>query len=160
MSWFSEAVSDVGNFANKVINVVATPITLPLKVGGQLAEKAIGTNPVTSAYRNLSSAPGDLLGGMSFNDVLAKNKAGLQLAANVGASVATGGISPSALTGLTDLFGGNENVNPVRSASTYETAAPATPIIAGGAGSKSPLLPIALIGGAGILALIVFSKKR
>ncbi|MGE0175392.1 MAG: hypothetical protein AB7T49_21595 [Oligoflexales bacterium] len=157
----------IGNAIGKVAEIAVMPATLPLDF---IASKA-GNNVIGNAAAGLSSGTkiiGSTLQGQSafgtlsnsFNQILPA--ASLVGGAAIGAPGLGGGLdlgfNPDTISGLTDLFGNNTGVNPVKGAATYQTAAPATPMPSAKAGSSN-MLPILAIGGLGLVATVLVLRK-
>lgn len=151
----------VGNVIGKAAEIATLPVTAPLQI---LASQNI---PIVSAaaggVANLTNLPGSILQGQSGGGIIRDSIGNILPAAS---ALATGGASlgfdTSTISGLTDIFGNNPgNVNPVKGAATYQSPAPATPMPTVKSGGVSDfILPAALIGGAGLLAILYFKGRK
>ena len=154
---------DVGKAIGKVAEIAVMPVTAPLDILAKANIPVVsqGARGVSEGTKIVSTA----FSGRSVSDSL-KSAAGDILPAASAAAGIPGlnisglGFDSSMISGLTDIFGNNPagTVNPVPGAATYQSPAPATPMR--GAPQSDFLTPALVIGGAGIVAYLLFRGKK
>lgn len=153
-------------FWKSVAKVISAPVTLPAKGFSNILDTVAPDNAIARKVSDTFAAPWEAAKGGYSAESLGRAFAMSKDAINLAGAAATGGgtsllgFDASTISGLTDVFGNNPagTVNPVRSAATYQTPAPATPFRS--APTNDFLKPALVIGGAGVLAYFLFRGKK
>jgi len=155
------------SFFNDALKVISAPVTVPAKVFSNVVKTVDNSSPIGKTLSNTFAAPYEITkNGVSGESIArAKEMAGpalsvLSTAAAPGLTASLG-FDVSKISGLTDVFGNTTGakVNPVPGGQTYEAPAAATPLPSSD-GTSFDIVPIFVIAGAGVLALLLFKGKK
>jgi len=155
------------SFWDSALKIISAPVTLPAAGFAKIVDKVGGDAPTAQLVANAFRAPAAITkNGVSAKSIAeAKNLAGPVLNIAQTAFGASGGsilgFDASKISGLTDMFGNttpSAGVKELPGYSTNDVAAPATPFK--GPPKTDFITPVAVIGGAGILAYFLFRSKK